>query len=141
MQRDDDLIRNLLLETERLLPRSANGLLSVKEILFSEDDDISVASEEFTVANEHMRLLMENGFVDGVDDGQSTNPYNRIIRVYRLTWSGHDFLDNIRDPDIWLKTKEGAKASGGFTIDILSALAKGFVKQKIQHHTGVEIEL
>jgi hypothetical protein len=25
----------------------------------------------------------------------------------RLTWDGHEFLDAIRDPEVWRRTKEG----------------------------------
>jgi Hypothetical protein (DUF2513) len=25
-----------------------------------------------------------------------------------LTWQGHEFLETVRDPDVWERTKEGA---------------------------------
>ena len=58
-----------------------------------------------------------------------------------LTWKGHDFLDQIRDPAIWSATKEGVKKAGGFSVDILKALAKGLIKKKIEEHTGVQLDL
>ena len=57
----------------------------------------------------------------------------------RLSWQGHDFLDSIRDPEVWNKTKKGAAAAGGFTFDLLKDLAKGFIKTKIEEHTGIKI--
>ncbi len=56
-----------------------------------------------------------------------------------LTWEGHDFLDSVRDPKIWAKTKDGALAAGGFTVDLLKDLAKGFVKKQIEERTGVTL--
>jgi hypothetical protein len=56
-----------------------------------------------------------------------------------LTWQGHDFLDSVRDPKIWAKTKEGALAAGGFTVDLLAELAKGFLKKQIEERTGVKL--
>jgi Hypothetical protein (DUF2513) len=56
-----------------------------------------------------------------------------------LTWAGHDFLDSIRDPKIWEKTKKGAEAAGGFTVDLLKDLAKGLVKKQIEEYTGVKL--
>lgn len=50
---------------------------------------------------------------------------------------GHDFLDSIRDPDVWNKTKKGALAAGGFTLNLLNDLAKGFIKKKIEDSTGI----
>jgi hypothetical protein len=55
--------------------------------------------------------------------------------IKRLTWEGHDFLNSIRDPKIWEKTKKGVEGAGGFTVD----LAKGFVKKQIEEHTGVKL--
>jgi hypothetical protein len=61
------------------------------------------------------------------------------ITFSRLTWAGHDFVDAVRDPDIWRKTKNGVEATGSFTFEILRDLAKGFIKTKIKEHTGVEL--
>lgn len=68
-------------------------------------------------------------------------------REWRMTWERPtsaamgDFLDTIRDPSIWRETKAGAKKAGGFSLDLLKALAKGLVKKKIEQHTGVELDL
>jgi hypothetical protein len=56
-----------------------------------------------------------------------------------LTWAEHDYIDAVRDPDIWRKGKQGAEAAGGFTIDILRDLAKGFIKTQIKRHRGVDL--
>ncbi|HSI39854.1 MAG TPA: DUF2513 domain-containing protein [Xanthobacteraceae bacterium] len=58
---------------------------------------------------------------------------------YRLSWQGHEFLDNIRDDDVWNKTKDGAKRVGGFSLELIADLAKGLLKKKISEHTGVEL--
>ena len=58
-----------------------------------------------------------------------------------LTWDGHDFLDSVRDEEIWRRTKEGAKAAGGFTFDIIKDLAKGLIKTQIKKHTDVDLDL
>ena len=61
------------------------------------------------------------------------------VIVRGLTWNGHDFLDSIRDPKIWAKTKSGAAAAGGFTVDLLKDLAKGLVRKQIEEYTGVKL--
>ncbi|MDQ6867300.1 MAG: DUF2513 domain-containing protein [Pseudomonadota bacterium] len=53
----------------------------------------------------------------------------KLIAVTDLSMK-HDFLDSIRDPDLWNKTKKGAKAAGGFTMDLLADLAKGLIKRR-----------
>jgi hypothetical protein len=59
--------------------------------------------------------------------------------VERLSMDGHDFLDSIRDPDVWNKTKKGALAAGGFTLNLLNDLAKGLIKKKIEDSTGIKL--
>ena len=44
----------------------------------------------------------------------------------------HDFLDSVRDPETWAKTKKAAAGAGGFTVELLRDLAKGFVKKQIE---------
>jgi hypothetical protein len=56
-----------------------------------------------------------------------------------LTPAGHDFLDSVRDPKIWERTKRGAEAAGGFTIELMKDLATGFVRKQIEERTGVKL--
>lgn len=55
--------------------------------------------------------------------------------------SGHEFLESVRDPEVWKKTKNGAKKIGSFGIDLLSALAKDLIKKKIRDYTEVELDI
>lgn len=89
--------------------------------------------------NEHVRLLIEDaGFVEGIS--VPIHGFN-MWQDLKLTWSGHDYLDSVRDPKIWEQTKKTAETAGGFTVEILGALAKGLIKEKIKKHTGVEIDM
>jgi hypothetical protein len=36
-------------------------------------------------------------------------------------------------------TKNGALNAGGFTLDLLGKLAKGFAKKQLAKHTGTEL--
>lgn len=117
MKRDMDLIRDLLLKIEE-------GQTS-----FSTEDDDEAAER----VSEHLRLLNERGLIKGMfllDGG---------VLVSGLEWEGHDFLDAIRDPAVWAKTKSGALAAGGWTMDILKDLAKGLIKKQIEERTGVKL--
>lgn len=61
------------------------------------------------------------------------------IGFRRLSWAGHDFLESIRSPEVWAKTKAGALAAGGFTVELLGDLAKGFIKKQIEDRTGIKL--
>jgi hypothetical protein len=41
-----------------------------------------------------------------------------------LTWKGHEFLDTIRSPEIWRKTKDGLREIRGWSIDLARQIAK-----------------
>lgn len=55
----------------------------------------------------------------------------RDIGISEMTWDGHEFLDNIRDNQIWKQTKNAANKVTGASLSILSELAKGFLSQKL----------
>ena len=48
-------------------------------------------------------------------------------------------MDAVRDPEIWRKTKQGADAVGSFSFELVKQLASGFIKTKIEEHTGVKL--
>ncbi|MEM7068552.1 MAG: DUF2513 domain-containing protein [Pseudomonadota bacterium] len=131
MKRDMDLIRELLLKFE-------SGQARI-ETLSDEDarnmgitklPDLSASDSKHILHN--LWLMQDANLIVGEDAREYwiTN---------HITWRGHDFLDSIRDDEIWRLTKDGAKKAGGFTFDILGQLAKGLIKTKIKEHTGVEI--
>lgn len=118
MKRDDDLIREILLEIER-------------------DDEWVLLMPGLSMASEpeerrklyHIELLRDNGFVTSVAKG-----------TFRMTAQGHDYLDAIRDQGNWQKTKDAVAATGGnASLEIIKQLATGFLKKKISQHTGIEL--
>lgn len=58
------------------------------------------------------------------------------IEFAGLTWAGHDFLDSVRSPDVWDKTRAVAAAAGGFTVDLLVATAKTYLEAKFKGLIG-----
>jgi hypothetical protein len=128
MKRDMDLIRELLLKLE-FWPMERGDVVSI----IPEDKGFSSLGRSAHEIEYHLNLLLEGGLID--------SPTQSNVGIYfrGITWQGHDFLDSVRDPRIWAKTKEGAFAAGGFTLDLLSDLAKGFVKKQIEDRTGVKL--
>lgn len=128
MKRDMDLAREILLLTEESVE---NPLAWV---------NLEIEGRSLQELSYHVVILEEAGLLVAQDlchigaDGYDWKPK-------RLTWFGHEFLDTIREKDIWDQTKAGAKAAGGFSIDILTALAKGLIRKQIEKHTGIEIDI
>lgn len=129
MRRDMDLIRAILLKLEKLHQ-------GIGTIHFDFDDE-SLQFEEYDpiVVVGHIKLMAEGGLIDAKVTVQRETMFNGI------TWAGRDFLDSVRDDQIWRRTKEGLNQAGGFTLDLAKALAKGLVKKQLERLTGVSVEL
>lgn len=131
MTRDMDLIRLLLLKLEAF-DHPPGTVYS----LSGHDEEVAVEGYSADQIGYHLDLMREAGFIEC----PGSQPM-RGVTFSRLSWAGHDFLDSVRDPAIWVKTKTGVTAAGGFTIDLLKDLAKGLLKKQIEELTGVTLGL
>jgi hypothetical protein len=125
MKRDMDLVRGILLAHEE---KSADNSL----VTFNFQDFAEVDKE---VLRAHVLLLVGRGYlVEGGGGG-----YESYVLAGSITSTGYDFLDSVRDPKIWKKTKEAAEAVQGWSISLLSRIADGYIKQLIKSKSGLEI--
>jgi Hypothetical protein (DUF2513) len=129
MKRDMDLIRELLLKLEAL-PMGPGGIVTIAPY----DEEVAVPGYDPDQIDYHLSQICKSGFID---EGGAHPMVG--IGFHCLTPTGHDFLDSVRDPEIWAKTKKGAEAAKGFTVAILKDLAKGLVKKQIEEFTGVKL--
>jgi len=129
MKRDMSLIRELLLKLEGLpLRRGDNWHIT--------PDSPAISIEGYSVhqIDYHLSLIREAGFID-----DSVSQPAEGIMFTGLSWRGHEFLDAVRDPEIWRKTTETAKRVGAGTIDLFWGIAKEVVKAEIKRHTGFDV--
>lgn len=132
MKRDMDLVRSLLLEIEDGKEWFETMSDATAAALGTEGSGLS--QEDADRLEYHLTLLEDAGLAEFTKTGEGWIPE-------RLTWKGHDFADSVRDDEIWQKTKAGAEAAKGFTVDLLGALAKGFIKKQIEDRTGITIDI
>lgn len=105
MRLDWNCVREILTATEAL--EDKNVVASACIPGFAED-----------VVLEHMRLLLEAGFIETIPKG----PIPMFSR--RLTWAGHQFLATLRSQGLWSRIKTEAKDRGlELSFDIIKALA------------------
>jgi hypothetical protein len=76
----------------------------------------------------HLRIM---GQGDLVIRGAFSNSTPDSFQFFGLTWAGHEFLDEVRDPDTWSKVKKGASKVGGIGFGLAIELAKAYAKQKL----------
>lgn len=117
MKRDMELVRDLLLKIE-----AAPGKPSWQDLTPRGDD----AETERIV--EHLGLIKDAGLIKSID--VSTMQW-RLQQDIELTWEGHEFLDDIRDPEIWKKAKEKAGSMASVGVSFMWELAKAEIKTKL----------
>ena len=106
MKRDMDLIREILLWMEG----EGNGAFLPTEFP-------PLANPQ--VLMEHLQILKSGGLLE------TAGKFG-----VRISWEGHEFVDKVRDPEIWQKTKDGASKVGSWSIKLLADLAAGFIRAK-----------
>lgn len=132
MRRDMDLLRELILKLETL-ELGPGWIVTIDRYEIREHLGLEDYSEDEVLY--HYQLMLEKGWVEG--GGTARNFEDITFRS--LTSAGHDFADSVRDPAIWSATKEGALKAGGFSLDLLTRLAKGYIQKKIEQHTGISL--
>jgi Hypothetical protein (DUF2513) len=126
LKRDLELVRSLLLKIE-----ASDRKISWKELVPAEDE------AQARIVLQHLQMMEQDaGLIKSIP---FSSLGGRLPLDIELTWAGHDFLDAVRDETIWQKTKQGAEATGSFTFELVKDLAKGFIKTKIEEHTGVKL--
>lgn len=116
MQRNMDLVRELLLEIDNKPELDGRRWVPGENIVIA-----GYSPEEIAY---HLTMLVEAGYVTGQIAMDAPV-------ISKLTWQGHELLDDIRDLDIWNKTKEKAKMVSGIGIALMWELAKGELKKKL----------
>lgn len=132
MKRDMEVIRELLLRLENLHVAPGGAIL-----ISPSDPRLAIEGITSEDVAAHLHMLVSGSLVETA--GNVTFTHDNSLAFRQLSWTGCDFLDSVRDPDVWSKTKQGAAAAGGFTVDLLKDLAKGFLKKQIEERTGIKL--
>ena len=120
MNRDMDRIRDLLLYIEK--EPIFDGL---HWVVTDTPADFGTPDRPIEEVGYHLNLLIEAGFLKG-------KPGVLILpQVCKLTWQGHEFLDDIRDPDIWSKIKQRIAGLPSVALNVVAALAEAEIRKKL----------
>ena len=112
MKLDYDLIRNLLLRIEEDSDGHTNFSLFYFFEAFPEVDKASI--------DYHLKYLYDAGFVEGSRDF-----------IIDITPYGREYLDSIRDKNIWENTKKKFQPLGTVTFSVISDIAKSLVLKQL----------
>lgn len=131
MRRDPELIRQLMLKLESL-NKSATAIVMV-----GYRENLSIDGYTDDQVYYHVEQILMNGWLD-MAGGRGMNPSGHFS-FRALTPAGHDFVDSVRDDAIWQLTKQGANAAGGYTLEMLAALGKGFLRKQVEKLTDISL--
>ncbi len=135
MKRDFEVIRSLLLQVEGAARKS------IENNPWTEFFAENISRAEIIY---HVRLLVDLGLFYPTSVNLQADSSEGILTAKflpdALTNEGHEFLESIRDPDIWRKTKAGVRSVGSSGFSLIKALAKGFIRTEIKKRTGLDID-
>ena len=124
MKLDKDLVREILLAIE------ANSEDPVGCITLNLED------RDALEVSYHVMLLHEAGLILGTD---SSSDEGLEWFPKRLTYKGHEFLETVRDGEVWRRTKEGAEKAGVAGLGFLLEMGKVYSKVIIKEKLGIEL--
>ena len=115
MKRDMELVRELLLYFE-----------AKTEVPGMHGADVHIDGYTEDQIGLHLNIMAEAGLLVCEPFRSKTNP-DRIIRtfVFDLSWKGHEYLDTIRDPKVWKRTKSVLGRVGNWSFGLALDVAKG----------------
>ena len=126
MKRDMDLVRNILLAFEQI----EGAQVSVSELKLK---GLQWGNQN---VGPHIVLVHDAGLITKAGDRGPA-----LEKTYRHTWSGYEFLEAIRDPEVWAKTQEGAEKVGSSSIDVMDAIARGYIQAKLKEQIGIDADI
>ncbi len=133
MARDMDLVRDIMLKIDRGEREFDTASAETASIL-DEDTEGKLSEEDADKLSLHLDMLEDAGLIKihvKYADG--------LIHVKDLTWSGYDFLETVRDPEVWKKTKEGASKIGGWTFGLIKDMGTAYLKHAAKERLGLDL--
>lgn len=120
MQLNQDCIRDLLLYLEANLSYENNIPIEGLHLNNYSPNDLTYTADKLNEAN-YIKAIKSSCTYKDIP----------IFIVTDITYSGHQFLDTIRDQSIWESTKAKASKFASISIPILQELATSFLKDKL----------
>jgi Hypothetical protein (DUF2513) len=123
MKRDMELIRALMLEIE-----SKDNIFSFQNLYLESVNDLGYSFQQIDY---NLEILIEAGLLIGKVQPQAGFD-RRIIDIERLSWNGHEFIDNARNESVWKKAMTTVSEKGGsVSVGVLTQLLTSVAKQLI----------
>lgn len=132
MKRDLSLIRELLLKLEVLHDRPFTTWM-----IPYNSDELAVKGYSAEEIGHALELMVESGLIE-TQTGSGFSADGALL-FKRLSWNGCEYLDDVRDPEVWRRTKEGASKIGGASLSFAWEMAKAYGKHVAKERLGLDL--
>lgn len=127
MQLNPDCIRDILIVLEK---QPFNHPLEFNDILPLLPNHYDSDVVEYTSLK-----LKEAGFINAITSSDFEGNY--LVSFIDITYSGHQFLNNIHSDTVWSNVKEISKKVGSSSVSAISQIATGVISAIIKSQLGL----
>lgn len=128
MNLNPDCVRDILLELEKQPYPTRFSLENLSDALPSYKD------EEL---NYCCLKLLEASLIDANSMNMRKSNGQVITYIFDITYSGHEFLNNIRSDNVWGTVKTVGTKIGAASLNSIMQIANAVIISLINHHLGL----
>ncbi|WP_195226600.1 DUF2513 domain-containing protein [Weissella confusa] len=118
----EDNVRNVLLDMEEHMKLHDDWTI---EDIMDASRRTKISSDDYVYT---IDSLLDGGYIIGKRQ-RTMGGY--IYMIKSISFSGHQFLDTVRSPEIWRQTKSLTSKFEGVTIEILSQVATNLISKQL----------
>lgn len=122
MKLDHDVVRKFLLAIEE--NNDLFGLSSASQSKFAKDNNLTDDELAYII------LKLYDGDIVNGKPLFASNAFYTYTPV-QLTFKGHEYLDNIRSPEVWSRSKKIAGKIGSVSLDVMATIASKVIAELI----------
>lgn len=126
MKLNHDCVRDLLIHIEEHLSYGFYMDVSVVELKNYSHEELLYAADK----------LLEANYLIG-NKRYSIGAPLPDIRISSISWDGHQFLDNIRDDNVWKDTKNVLSKFSSVSLSFMGNIASQVITSLVQKQLGL----
>ena len=134
MKLEPDIVRSLLLALEDKL-RLNNELEYPRAFITDICSSVFLSGYSLPQIAYTALKLKEAGYIDAYIE--SSDGCIGSVCFSSITFTGHQFLESVRNQANWNKTKEIACQAGNFTLKVLESISSGLATAYIKNTIGL----
>lgn len=130
MKLNQDCVRDILLELEKKL--DLNTQLYKNDLLTFSSYEKYGEKDFFYI----LLKLTEAGYLNAKVTAGANNPVFSV-NISSISWEGHEFLDSVRDNEVWKQTKSIVSKFSSVSITTIENIASNVITQLISKQLNI----